>query len=93
MTGCLLLGPPNEKVTKVRETPTGPKEKRIPTSFIDDAYYANPKDFFIYLTNKLCTRCIGNTVSTKDSEVTVIFRIQKVFFFSIIIFVFNLITT
>lgn len=49
MTGCLLLGPPDEKVAKVRETPTGPKEKRIPTSFIDDAYYANPKVFFFFV--------------------------------------------
>lgn len=79
MTGCLLLGPPDEKVAKVRETPTGPKEKRIPTSFIDDAYYANPKVFFflfLYFTNILCTHCssMGNTVPTKDSEVTVILR-------------------
>jgi len=48
MTGCLLLGLPDEKVTKIRETPTGPKEKRIPTSFIDDMSIMLTLRFFIF---------------------------------------------
>lgn len=72
MTGCLLLGPPDEKVTNVYgETPTGLKEKRIPTSFIDGTYYANPKVFFFFFHFRIIFTVprMGNTavrMSTKD---------------------------
>lgn len=84
MTGCLLLGPPDEKVTNARETPTGLREKRIPTSFIDGTYYANPKDFFFPFSNNIHCTAYGEYCSAYVDrgllKVTVIFRIRDVYF-------------
>lgn len=85
MTGCLLLGLSDEKVTKVPETPTGPKEKRIPTSFIDDTRIMLTLRFFFIFQIFTVLRCAGSVwgilrVGKGFSKVTVIFRTQDVFF-------------
>lgn len=90
MTGCLLLGLSDEKVTKVHETPTGPKEKRIPTSFIDDTRIMLTLRFFIFKYSLRSVQRMGNTVSAKDSQRSLSSLGLRIFFAVIIlIFVFQ----